>query len=119
MNQFNVVRVPARVVNVAFDVSAETLNWTFIVDQLETSGECLNRTGEIRGTLKRIHQLVEQQAGPCELRVICESTGVYHRSLLKVAGQLRMRTSIASGEAVANCRKHRPKNYCRICGTAV
>ncbi|MDM4015152.1 hypothetical protein [Roseiconus lacunae] len=36
--------------------------------------------------------------------MICESTGVYHRRLLRIAEQLGMLTNLVHGEAVAKCR---------------
>ena len=95
------------IVNVAFDVSAYTLNWTVILpDDSERHGECPNDTDGITSTLYSIQKMVDRFMGAtCELRVICESTGVYHRALLRLAGQLGMRTNLVSGEAVAHSRR--------------
>lgn len=95
------------IVNVGFDVSAETLNWTVILnDDSEIHGECLNFTDDILNTLDTLQKRIDRFVGsPCELRIICESTGVYHRALLNLATQRGMRTNLVSGEAVAHCRK--------------
>ena len=47
-----------RVVNVGFDVSADTLNWTVIVGDREQSGECANRTVAVQRTLVKIQERV-------------------------------------------------------------
>ena len=84
-----------RVVNVGFDVSADTLNWTVIVGDREQSGECANRTVAVQRTLVDIYKRVTKYLGTsCELRILCESTGVYHRLLLRIARQLSMRTNL-------------------------
>lgn len=95
------------IVNAGFDVSAEKLDWLVILpDESELRGQCPNDTDGITNTLQSIQKKVDQYMGTeCELRVICESTGVYHRALLNLAGQLGMRTNLVSGEAVAHSRK--------------
>lgn len=92
-----------RIVNVAFDVGSESLHWAMQVDQDLCSGQCDNQSQEIRDTLKRIASRARKQ-GDCEIRVICESTGVYHRRLLQIAESLDMRTGLVHGEAVAKLR---------------
>ena len=106
MKQSTVKLFGNRVVNVGFDVSADTLNWTVIIGDREQSGECANRTVAVQRTLAEIYTRVTEYLGvSCELRILCESTGVYHRLLLRIARQLSMRTNLVSGEAVAQCRK--------------
>ena len=66
-------------------------------------GECRNESRDIRKTLGRIMNEASQYDYH-EIRVICESTGVYHRRLLQLAGSLGMRTCLVHGEAVAKYR---------------
>lgn len=107
MSKSNLKIVRNEIVNVGFDVSADTLNWTVVLpDDSEIHGECLNTTDGITHTLQALQKRIDKFMGiNCELRVICESTGVYHRALLNLAGQLGMRTNLVSGEAVAHCRR--------------
>ena len=51
---------PWRVLNVAFDVSSEWLNWTYIADGNSVSGECENQTDAIREQLGQIRQAAER-----------------------------------------------------------
>jgi len=102
------LKPPMRVLNVAFDVSSETLNWSLEVperfdDVKRVDGECINHTESIWDELKRIKKIGSEN-GFTEIRVICESTGIYHRSLLKIASGLGMRTNLVHGEAVAKYR---------------
>lgn len=71
------------IANVGFDVSADTLNWTVIrPDDSELHCECMNNTDDITDTLNALQKRNDQFMGTaCKLRVICESTGVYHRAL--------------------------------------
>ncbi len=89
------------IVNVGFDVAAEKLDWRVILpDDSELYGVCPNTTDGITDTLQSIQKKVDTFMGvACELRIICEATGVYHQALLSLAGQLGMRTNLVSGEA--------------------
>lgn len=98
--------IALRVLVVAFDVSSEKLDYSFMLGSRVTSDGCGNDTDSIRSALHSLKQLAEEQ-GYQEIRVVCESTGIYHRSLLRVASQLGMRTNLAGGEAVAAQRKVR------------
>lgn len=66
-------------------------------------GECNNESSDIHKTLAQIGVLARRH-GDCEIRIICESTGVYHRRLLQIAERLGMRTNLVQGEAVAQLR---------------
>ncbi|WP_197171389.1 transposase [Novipirellula aureliae] len=92
-----------RIVNVAFDVGSDSLFWAMEFSGKSISGECENNSSEIRTTLEGIRNEV-QQHGDCQLRVLCESTGIYHRRLLQLADELGMRTALVHGEAVAKYR---------------
>ena len=107
MTKSNLKIVRDEIVNVGFDVSAETLNWTVLLPgDSQIDGQCLNTTDGITDTLNSLQKMVDKHMGSaCELRIICESTGVYHRALLNLAGVLGMRTNLVSGEAVAHCRQ--------------
>ena len=72
-------------------------------DDTMITGECENNSNEIRKTLEQIEALARKH-GECEIRVICESTGVYHRRLLQIAQRRDMRTNLVQGEAVAKLR---------------
>lgn len=100
---FTTTPVPMRVLNVAFDVSSETLNWSMEFADSRVDEHCLNDTESISKTLHKIQSMGRQQ-GYDEVRVICESTGIYHRCLLNVASGLGMRTNLVHGEAVAKYR---------------
>ena len=100
---FTTSRPSMRVLNVAFDVSSESLNWSMEIGQTRTDGTCLNETETIRETLLKVKRAARRH-GFGEVRVICESTGIYHRSLLRVASCLGMRTNLVHGEAVAKYR---------------
>lgn len=98
--------IALRVLVVAFDVSSEKLDYSFMLKSQVISDGCSNDTDSIRATLQSLQKLAEEHRYQ-EIRVVCESTGVYHRSLLRVASQLGMRTNLAGGEAVAAQRKVR------------
>ena len=69
------------------------------------NGECLNDSRDIGKTLGRImNEASELRLSCCQIRIICESTGIYHRRLLQLADSLGMRTSLVHGEAVAKFR---------------
>ncbi len=92
-----------RVLNVAFDVSSEMLNWSMHLGPAQVDDQCSNQTQSIEKTLRQIKHLADKQ-GYGEVRVICESTGIYHRNLLRIAGNLGMRTNLVHGEAVSKYR---------------
>ncbi|WP_144057377.1 transposase, partial [Novipirellula maiorica] len=92
-----------RIVNVAFDVGSESLHWAMELPDQTLSGKCDNTSSDIRTTLRLISAKAAKH-GYGELRVICESTGIYHRRLLQLAGSLGMRTCLVHGEAVAKFR---------------
>ncbi|NND99238.1 MAG: transposase [Pirellulaceae bacterium] len=92
-----------RIVNVAFDVGSESLHWAMELPGLTLSDECANASADIRKTLRHISGKASQH-GCGDVRVICESTGIYHRRLLQLAGSLGMRTCLVHGEAVAKFR---------------
>ncbi|WP_436715896.1 transposase [Roseiconus lacunae] len=91
------------IVNVAFDVSSNSLDWAMELSSRMATGQCANSGSEIREALNAIAQQAADE-GHQQVRVICESTGVYHRRLLQIAGQLGMLTNLVHGEAVAKCR---------------
>lgn len=69
------------------------------------NGDCDNNSRAIRKTLGRImNEASEYDYDVSQIRIICESTGIYHRRLLQLAGSLEMRTSLVHGEAVAKYR---------------
>jgi len=100
---FTTTSVAMRVLSVAFDVSSESLNWSLEVGETRQDGVCANETDSIRKTLTDIKRIADKR-GFSEVRVICESTGIYHRSLLRIAGGLGMRTNLVHGEAVSKYR---------------
>lgn len=100
---FTTTSRPMRVLNVAFDVGSESLNWSLEIGQTCKDGVCSNETESIREALSKINRIAAKQ-GYTDVRVICESTGIYHRSLLRVAACLGMRTSLVHGEAVSKYR---------------
>ncbi|MEM8672078.1 MAG: hypothetical protein AAGG48_31470 [Planctomycetota bacterium] len=89
-----------RIVNVAFDVGSESLNWAMELQDQTLQGQCANSSVEITQTLKHILEQARQD-GDVEIRVICESTGIYHPRLVQLADTLGMRTAFVHGEAVA------------------
>jgi transposase len=94
-----------RILNVAFDVSSETLNWSTELGGRTINGECLNESRDIRKSLGRImNEASVYDFHVCQIRIICESTGIYHRRLLQLARNLGMRTNLVHGEAVAKFR---------------
>lgn len=92
-----------KIVNVAFDVGSDSLHWAMLLGQDSFSGQCENNSTDVRKTLQQIATQARKQ-GDCEIRVICESTGVYHRRLLQIAESCDMRTNLVQGEAVAKFR---------------
>lgn len=91
------------ILNVAFDVSSETLDWAMELPGGCQSGQCINSSSDIRKTLRKIRDQARQH-DDYEIRVICESTGIYHRRLLQIAVSMGMRTNLVHGEAVAKFR---------------
>ena len=92
-----------RVLNVAFDVGKDLLTWETQPNEQRLTGSLGNTTDAIVKVLKQLERLGKEQRYD-ELRIICESTGVYHRALLRLASQRGMRTALAAGEAVAKMR---------------
>ena len=66
-------------------------------------GQCANTSPEINQVLADITEQA-RQFGNDEVRVICESTGIYHRRLVQLADKHGMRTAMVHGEAVAKLR---------------
>ena len=95
-----------RVLDVAFDVSSDRLDGAYVHGGELISVSCENESSAIRAQLLSIQELANRD-GCAEIRVLCESTGVYHRSLLQIASRLGMRTNLVSGEAVCAQRKIR------------
>lgn len=94
-----------RILNVAFDVGSESLNWSMELGGQTISGECDNHSHDIRKTLGRImNEASVFDYHVCDIRIICESTGIYHRRLLQLASSLGMRTNLVHGEAVSKYR---------------
>jgi len=100
---FTVAPASMRVLNVAFDVSSESLNWSIEIGETRSDGVCDNTTESIRRTLLKFKRVAVSN-GFGEVRVICESTGVYHRNLLRTAAGLQMRTNLVHGDAVSKYR---------------
>lgn len=94
---------PQSTVNVAFDVGSDALDWAMELSGKMITGHCDNHSPDIRNTLNEIRSQANQ-SGHDQVRVICESTGIYHRRLLQLAGQLEMQTNLVHGEAVAKFR---------------
>jgi transposase len=103
MRKFIQIHAPVRVLNVGFDVGKDKLNWETNANDEWFSGELLNTTDTILEVFRKLASLAKRFQYD-EVRIICESTGVYHRSLLQLAGQFGFRTSLVSGEAVAKMR---------------
>ena len=93
----------SRILNVAFDVGSQSLNWSMEPGGQMINGECDNNSLAIRKTLGRIMNEASVY-DYFDIRIICESTGIYHRRLLQLAASLGMRTSLVHGEAVAKYR---------------
>ena len=69
MTKSNLKIVREEIVNVGFDVSADTLNWTVVLPgDLQIDGECLNTTDGITDTLNSLHTRTTQ-AGSSGRRV--------------------------------------------------
>ena len=94
-----------RILNVAFDVGSESLNWSAELGGRMINDQCCNDSRDIRKTLGRIMNEASQfDYHVSNIRIICESTGIYHRRLLQLASSLGMRTNLVHGEAVAKFR---------------
>lgn len=93
----------SHILNVAFDVGSESLNWSMEPGGKPIHGQCPNDSRAIRKTLGRIMNQASEH-NYFDIRIICESTGIYHRRLLQLASSLGMRTSLVHGEAVAKYR---------------
>jgi len=98
--------VEMRVLGVAFDVSSDRLDGGYLLSSRLHTVVCRNESTDIRATLLSIQELANTE-GYGEVRVLCESTGIYHRCLLEIASRLGMRTNLVSGEAVCAQRKVR------------
>ena len=66
-----------RVLNVAFDVGKNMLNWETEVNESTRDGEIVNFTEPIVKLLGQLQRLAKQERYD-EVRIICESTGVSH-----------------------------------------
>ena len=99
----NIDQLNNKALDVAFDVSGEKLDYSCYCNTergRELWEECFsNRAGPILSELKELDTLARKH-GYNGIRVMCESTGVYHRRLLKVAASMGCQTSLISGEAV-------------------
>jgi hypothetical protein len=84
--------------DVAFDVGKEQLNCIFEIGQQRYEDEFRNRTRVIRARLESYLALA-QQHGFTGLRVLCEPSGGYEGSVMKVAHQLHCLTAYVGGEA--------------------
>lgn len=100
---FTTFNRPMRVFVVAFDVGSQTLNWSCEIDRQPIDGQCPNPSQAIRQTLGRLKQLASKHDFD-EIRILCESTGIYHRRLLQLAAAQGMRMNLVHGEAVAKYR---------------
>lgn len=98
--------VGMRVLDVAFDVSSDRLDGGYLWKSELVKLVCANETTAIRTMLLSIQELASQEDYQ-GIRVLCESTGIYHRGLLQIASRLGMRTNLVSGEAVCAQRKIR------------
>lgn len=99
------LQISLRTLNVAFDVGSEKLNWSMEPGGKLINGECDNHSRDIRQTLGRImNEASEFGFLVPGIRIICESTGIYHRRLLEIASKLGMQTNLVHGEAVSKFR---------------
>lgn len=97
--------ISLRTLNIAFDVGSEKLNWSMELGGKMINGECANGSRDIRQTLGRImNEASEFGFLVPGIRIICESTGIYHRRLLQIASELGMQTNLVHGEAVSKFR---------------
>lgn len=101
--QMETISTPRPVLNIAFDVGSEALDWAMELAERTITGHCENCSPDIRKTLIDVSAQAKR-SGHDQVRVICESTGIYHRRLLQVAEQLGMQTNLVHGEAVAKYR---------------
>ncbi len=77
------IHAPVRVLNVGFDVGKDKLNWETNANDEWFSGELFNTTDTILEVFRKLASLAKRFQYD-EVRIICESTGVYHRSLLQL-----------------------------------
>src|SRR5262245_2444060 len=87
----------------AVDVSRDRLNLFTRIAGREHELEFANRTDVIETELRAL-AVRARAAGAKEVLVVAESTGRYHCSLLRIAGQLGLQTAWVSAEAVAKMR---------------
>lgn len=87
-----------KVLNVAFDVGKDKLNVVFELGRLRYNDEFCNRSNSINAKLKEFKRLAQAQDYET-LRILCEPSGGYEQSLLKIAHQLGLRTAFVGGEA--------------------
>jgi len=99
----NLDQLNNKALDVAFDVSGEKLDYSCYCNTergRELWEECFsNRVKPIKAELQELDTLARKH-GYNGIRVMCESTGVYHRRLLKVAASMGCQTALVSGEAV-------------------
>jgi len=90
--------------DVAFDVSGESLDYSsYCLTERGKElweGHLSNRAGPIKKELLELDALARKY-GYNGIRIFCESTGVYHRRLLKIARELGYQTALINGEAVS------------------
>lgn len=97
--------ISGRSLNVAFDVGSQSLTWATEAGGQILRGQCGNDSRDIRQTLGRImNEASRFDYSYDDIRIICESTGIYHRRLLELAASLGMQTALVHGEAVAKYR---------------
>lgn len=88
---------PERMLDVAFDVGKDKLNSVFEIGQQRHEDEFGNRSGAIRRELKGYMEQARAK-GFETLRVLCEPSGGYEKTLVKIAHQLGCRTAYVGGE---------------------
>ena len=98
--------LPSRIANVSVDVGSQTLN--IVCSALSRPGapavwEIPNRTQPILDTLGEIHRRA-RASDIAQLRVIAESTGMYHKLLFRIAAQLGFETNLVDASHVTKMR---------------
>jgi len=90
--------------SVAVDVSMEKLNFEYSLNGPVLAREIANRTEDIESELASIWTRA-RSAGFGRVHVVLESTGVYHKLVLRVAQAKGMKTSLVDPAAVKAMRK--------------
>lgn len=92
---------PQRELLACFDVSKAVLNLFCHYEQDQTTvrleDQLPNATEAIEQALRRLQRLAQRE-GFEAMRVLCESTGGYERTLLQTARRLGCRTALVSPE---------------------